>query len=129
MSDIFKVIGIGLITLIAYIIIKPLKPELAVFISISGVCIILLFCIDGLVDVINTMTNFVNKTGIDAGLFACVLKIVGIGYVTEFASNLCINSGNSSIADAISLAGKIAILLLSLPILTSLVNLIIEILP
>lgn len=129
MNEIFKIIGIGLITLIAYIIIKPLKPELAIFISVVGVCIVLLFCVDGLIEIIDTMTEFVNKTGINVELFSCVLKIIGVGYITEFASNLCITSGNSSIADAISLAGKIAILVLSLPILTSLINLIIEILP
>lgn len=129
MFELFKIIGIGIVTLIAYIIIKPLKPDIAVFISVIGVSIILISCLDGLVKIIDTLTDFVNKTGIDAGLFACVLKIVGIGYVSEFASNLCINAGNSSIADGISLAGKIAILVLSLPILSSLINLIIEILP
>lgn len=129
MSELLKIIGVGLVTLIAYIILKPLKPELSVFISVIGVCIILMFCIDGLVGVIETMTQFVNKTGIDTELFACVLKIVGVGYIAEFASNLCTTAGNSSIADAISLAGKITILVLSLPILTNLINLIIEILP
>lgn len=129
MNELFKIIGVGLVTLIAYIIVKPLKPEIAVFISVIGVSIILMFCVDGLVGVVETMTQFVDKTGIDSNLFACVLKIVGIGYITEFASNLCVTAGNSSIADAISLAGKITILVLSLPILTNLINLIIDILP
>ena len=129
MSEIFKVVGVGIVALIAYIIIKPLKPELAVFITMCSVCIILFFSIEGLIGVIDTMTDFVKKTGIDAGLFACILKVVGVGYITEFSSNLCTNAGNSSIADAISLAGKVTILLLSLPILSSLINLIVEILP
>ena len=129
MIELFKLIGIGFVTLIAYIIIKPLKPDIAVFISIIGITIMLMSCIDGLVKVIETMTEFVNKTGINVELFACVLKIIGIGYITEFSCNLCINAGNSSIADGISLAGKISILLISLPILKSLIDLIIEILP
>lgn len=129
MWEFFKVLGIGLITLLAYIIIKPLKPELAVFITLAGVTIILFSCIDGLMSVVETMTQFVQKTGINTQLFACVLKIIGIGYVTEFSSSLCTTAGNSTIADMISLAGKITIFLLSMPILSSLINLIIEILP
>ena len=129
MTELFKIIGVGVLTLVAYLIIKPLKPELAVFVSIVGSVIILLSCIDGLMDLINTMTSFVEKTGINTGLFGCILKIIGVGYVVEFSSNLCSNAGNSSLSDAITLAGKVTILVLSLPIVTSLIDIIIEILP
>lgn len=129
MTELFKIIGVGVLTLVAYLIIKPLKPELAVFVSIVGSVIILLSCIDGLMDLISTMTSFVEKTGINTGLFGCILKIIGVGYVVEFSSNLCSNAGNSSLSDAITLAGKVTILVLSLPIVTSLIDIIIEILP
>lgn len=129
MTELFKIIGVGVLTLVAYLIIKPLKPELAVFVSIVGSVIILLSCIDGLMDLINKMTSFVEKTGINTGLFGCILKIIGVGYVVEFSSNLCSNAGNSSLSDAITLAGKVTILVLSLPIVTSLIDIIIEILP
>lgn len=129
MVELLKIIGVGFLTLIAYIVIKPLKPELAIFITVAGVCVILLFCIDGVISIIDTMTQFVQKTGINSQLFSCVLKIIGIGYVCEFASGVCTTAGNTTIADVISLAGKIVILLLSLPILTNLLNLIVEILP
>ncbi|MBE7074441.1 MAG: stage III sporulation protein AD [Clostridiales bacterium] len=128
-SELYKIIGMGLLTLIAYLIIKPLKPELAIFVSLVGSCIILLACIDGLMEVITTMTTFVEKTGISSELFSCVLKIIGIGYITEFGANICINSGNTAIADMLSLAGKVTILVLSLPIVTNLMNVIIQILP
>ncbi|MDY2695761.1 MAG: SpoIIIAC/SpoIIIAD family protein [Eubacteriales bacterium] len=129
MIELFKIIGIGILTLIAYLIIKPLKPEVAVFISIVGSVIVIMSCIDGLMQVINTMTSFVEKTGINTGLFGCILKIIGVGYVIEFASGICSNAGNSGLADAITLAGKITILVISLPIINSLITIIMEILP
>ena len=61
-------------------------------------------------------------------MFVSVLKIVGVGYITEFANSICVDSGNSSIGDKILIAGKIIILTLSLPILTNLLNIIIELL-
>ena len=110
MSELLKIIGVGLVTLIAYLIVKPLKPEMAIFISIVGTCVILIFCVDSLQQVISTMTSFVEKTGINSELFSCVLKIVGIGYIIEFSSNICLDAGNTSMADKITLAGKIAIM-------------------
>lgn len=129
MLELFKIIGIGFLTLIAYLIIKPLKPELAIFVSLVGTIVVILSCVDGFMQIINTMTSFVEKTGINTGLFGCILKIIGVGYVVEFASSICSNAGNSGIADAITLAGKITILVVSLPIINSLINIIIEILP
>ena len=129
MTMLFKIIGIGILSVIAYMIVKPIKPEIAVFISIIGSVIILLACVDGLMSVINTMTTFVQKTGINTGLFGCILKIIGVGYIIEFSSGVCTSAGNSNIADVIMLAGKITILVMSLPIITSLIDIIIEILP
>lgn len=129
MTELFKIVGIGFLTLIAYLIIKPLKPELAILVSVVGSIIVLLSCVDGLMDVVSTMAEFAQKTGLNTGLFGCILKIIGVGYVIEFSSSVCSSAGNSNIADVINLAGKITILVLSLPIIKSLIDIIMEILP
>lgn len=128
-SELFKIIGIGLASVVCYVIIKPLKPDVAIFISIAGSCLILIFCVDALSDVIFAITSLVEKTGINKSLFSTILKIIGIGYLIEFASSLCTEAGAATIADKIALAGKICILVLSIPIITNLINIIIEILP
>lgn len=129
MMELFKIIGVGFLSLIAYLILKPLKPELALFVSVAGSIVVLLMCVNGLMDIINTMTLFVDKTGINTGLFGCILKIVGVGYVIEFSAGICSSAGNSNLAEVITLAGKITILVLSLPIIKSLIDIIIEVLP
>jgi len=124
-----KVIGVGIFTLITYLIVKPIKPDIAIFLTIVGSCVILIMSIDGLSKILTTMTEFVEKTGINNELFKTVLKMVGIGYLTEISSSICISSGNSGLGDVISFAGKITILIFSIPIITNLLNLIIELLP
>ena len=125
--ELFKIIGVGFVTTVCYLIVKPIKPELATFIALVGSCLIIIFCVDSLIGVVNTITGFVEKTGIDSSLFALILKIIGIGYLTEFASNICADSGSNLVADKILFAGKICILVLSLPIITNLLNIIIGI--
>lgn len=127
--DFFKILGVGAITLVCYLIVKPLKPEIAIFVSLAGGSVMLLLCFGGISDVITTLTSFANKTGINSSLITLLLKLLGVGYLTEFACSLCTEAGNSSLADKISLAGKICILLMGLPIISNLLNLIIGILP
>ena len=55
-----------------------------------------------------------------------MLKIIGIGYLVEFSANVCRDSGNSSIADKVIIAGKMMIFIISLPIITNLFDLVLD---
>jgi stage III sporulation protein AD len=127
--ELVKILGIGLIASIAILVVKQIKPEIAMVITIASSLIILLLLVEMLASVTQVFDVLVLKTGIDRELFSSILKIIGIGYITEFSANICIDTGNTSIADKILLAGKVVILVLSLPIITSLVNIIVEIMP
>ena len=127
--DIIKIIGIGLITIFACMLVKPVKPEVSLIIGLCGGVLILSQIINYVFDIIETFTNLAQKTGINTGLFKIVLKIIGVGYLTEFGANVCNDAGSSSVADKILFAGKIIILVIALPIVTNIIEIILEILP
>ena len=110
-------------------LVKQVKPEIAICIGLAGGIIMISMIVNYCVDIINVFTSIVDKTGLDGGIFKTVLKIVGIGYLTEFSASICNDSGNSSIGDKIMLAGKIIILVYSLPIVTSIIDILVGILP
>ena len=127
--DIIKIVGIGLITVIATMLIKPIKPEMSIIIGLCGGILILVQTINYTVDIVDAFWGIVNKTGLDAGLLKTLLKIIGVGYLTEFSANMCYDAGSSGIADKILFAGKVIILVIALPIVTSIIEIIVEILP
>ncbi len=127
--DIIKIVGIGLITVIASMLVKPIKPEVSIIIGLCGGILILIQTINYVVDIIDAFSSIVDKTGLDTGLLKTLLKIIGVGYLTEFSANLCNDAGSSSVADKILFAGKIIILVMALPIVTSIIEIIVEILP
>lgn len=71
-------------------------------------------------DIFAFFGGVVTKTGIDKDLFSLLLKIIGIGYLVEFSAGVCMDSGNSSIANKVLVAGKVLIFLLSMPIIQNL---------
>lgn len=123
--EIIKIIIVGVITSIAAVILKQIKPELSLLVSICGGVIILIMAINSLTSIISSFSGITSKTNVDSQLFSSVLKIVGVGYITEFGANICQDSGNSSIADKVLLGGKIVILCLALPIVNSMLNVVI----
>ena len=124
--DIVKVVAVGLITVIASIVVKQVKPEIAVLINIAGGIIIIVMVIQLLQNVFGNFMNIFDKTGVSNSLFVPILKIIGIGYLCEFGANLCIDGGCNSIADKILFCGKISILIIAMPVINSVIDVVLE---
>ena len=69
-------------------------------------------------------TKIAQITGIENGLLKVLLKIVGVGYITEFGAGILNDFGSNSIADKVVLGGKITIVMLSIPVMESLLSMI-----
>ena len=127
--DLFKIIAIGIITVICTILMKQIKPEISIFVVIVGSIVIIFMILESVGSVLNGYRYLLEKTGIDPTIFGCVLKIIGIGYLTEFACDICTDAGVGSIAQKIGLAGKILIFITCLPIVENLLKIILALLP
>ena len=126
MSEIFKVLGVAIVTAMAVILLRGAKPEFAFVATITGVVVISFFIISSLRGVLSAFQIIVDMTGIENELMRVLLKIVGVGYVTEFGAGLLTDFGSATMADKVLLGGKIVVVLLSLPILQSLLRVIKE---
>ncbi len=129
MDIIFKIIGIGLITCIAALILKPVRSDFAMIVTMVGGIIIMVMIMSSLSSALNIITTIANKTGVNTSLLSIVFKIVGIGYLTEFAASMCADAGSSGLGDKVLLGGKIVILAMSLPIITNILSIVMELLP
>jgi stage III sporulation protein AD len=117
--DIFKLIGIGLIGGFLSLMVKNYRREFSVLIGAATAIAILLGVADMLGDVINSFRVFAEKSGVDIKYFTIVIKVVGVAYITQFAAEILRDGGENAIALKVELAGKIFILGITLPILTS----------
>ena len=129
MADVIKIIGIGLLALIIIVILKQYKPEFAIYVSMIAGVLILVLSIQKLTGIINLLQSLANKTYINKRFLSILLKITGIAFITEFAVSICSDAGEKAIASKIEIGSKVIIIAMSIPIITSLLELVIEILP
>ena len=127
--DIIKIIGIGLIALIIIMILRQYKPEFVIYISLIAGAIILLLVMNRLSGIITLLTNLSSKISNGSEFLEILIKITGIAFLTEFAVSICKDSGESAIANKIDLGGKVIIISMSIPIISSLLENLISILP
>ena len=127
--EIVKIIGIALIALIIIIMLKQYRPEYAIFISILTGILILFLVMDRLTGIINLIQSIQNKFSINTQFIALLIKITGIAFLSEFAVSICKDSGEAAIASKIELGSKIIIISMSIPIISSLLEVILKVLP
>lgn len=129
MEIIFKIIGLALVIVVAVMVVKQTKPEMALLVGVAGSILIFFYIIDLLEQAFGVFSYVLDVTGLNSELFIVLLKIIGVGYLTEFSANLCADSGNSAVASKILLAGKLVIFVLAIPIIKSLIDIIVSIMP
>lgn len=119
---IFKLVAIALLGIVVVSLLRTAKPEFAVFAVIATGVIMVITMITSLQSVILTFDKLVEKSGIDDAVFAAVLKIIGIGYLTEYSASIATDAGCASIAQKLQFGGKIVIFLMSISVVTALVD-------
>ena len=124
MDVIIKIVAIGLISLVIIIILKQYKPEFAIYISIITGLIIIYMVINRLEGIINLLKTISNKSGINNQFLELLLRITGIAFLAEFAINLCKDTGENAIASKIEIGSKVVIVSMSIPIISSLLEII-----
>ena len=127
--EIIKIIGIALIALIIIILLKQYRPEFAIYISLLTGVLILLLVVDKLQGIITLLQSLANKASINGTFLTLLIKITGIAFLSEFTVSICKDSGEGAIASKIEIGSKIIIISMSIPIISSLLEIILKILP
>ena len=126
---ILKIVGLAIVSTILILVIKQRLPEIAFLLSLLTGLFILILIISQVGEVIRLIKKLITKAGIDIMYFNTIIKIVGIAYIGEFGAEITKDAGENALAAKIEMAVKIIILFLSIPVMISLVETIIELIP
>mgnify|MGYP003289579182 CR=1 FL=1 len=115
--DILKIALTAVVSVLLYVLIKQLKPEYAPLTALAAAGIILVSITENLLDATGTLEKMLVLSGLEKKNISLLIKSLGICIVTQFASDLCRENSASSIATAVELAGRLGMLMLSLPMI------------
>ncbi|WP_282706860.1 stage III sporulation protein AD [Natroniella acetigena] len=127
--EIVQVVGLGLIGTIFTIVVKQYRPELALQLSLVVSLIIFILMVDRIAVIVDVMRRLADEANIDLVYVNTILKVIGIAYIAEFGAQICRDAGENIIASKIEFAGKIMIMVLGVPIMISILESILQLLP
>ncbi len=118
--DIYQIAIIGIIATVCILFIKQVRPDIAILAAIGGGVIILLQLIYPVSELIKSLEEITGQAGIAPGFIGIMMKTTAIALITVAASALCKDAEQGSVAFAVELSGKIAILLTAMPVMNGL---------
>ncbi len=113
---------IGIITAVISLSIRRYNSEIAFLTTLAGCIIIFLSALLNISSLYETAQRIFSTASVDISYIKILLKAVGLCFISEFAVDLCIDSGNRALANNISIAGKVLILITSLPLYNDILN-------
>jgi stage III sporulation protein AD len=102
---------------------KQGRAEFATFVSFTGSILIAWIAIRLLGGIIGSFERLEQLVAVDMEYLALLMKMIGVTYVSEFASAICRDAGYSAVAGQIELVGKLTILTIGMPIVMALFEL------
>lgn len=124
MEGYFQAAGAVLLTVILGSALKYRDSQLSGLLTLA-VCVMVLFIgVSYLQPVLDFLDKLENLGQLDSQQVSLLLKAVGISLVSEIAVMICTDSGNGALGKALQVLTSGAILWLSLPLFTGLLELI-----
>lgn len=127
--EVMKLVALAIMSTVLCLLLKKERPEMAMFIALATGVIIFLGATYKLNYIIESIQELANKANIPTMYISLIIKLIGIAYLMEFAIQICKDCGEGNIASKLEFGGKIIVMAMSFPILFSIVEVIINIIP
>ena len=124
-----EIIKIAIICVLTSVICKLLdenSKSFSIYVRIAAAALIIAMVSIYISPVIEKINEIFNQTGIENEYLTILFKAAGICYVSQFACDVCKDNGENLIATHAELAGKIALIVISLPLVDNLTEIIIN---
>ena len=129
-EDILIISGVAVLGAVISLFLKDTQlPVLSVLAALGAGAVILIFLLPRLGQILATFSNLGQKANLSGFYLNTLLKVLGIAYIGEFAAQLCRDAEQGALALKIELGAKVSILFLALPIMLSVLDSVLKLLP
>lgn len=115
-------IALCIITALLALTLRGQRPEFAMLLSLGCGIFVLLALMGQMKEIITELEKIMSGLSEQSDLTAIILKALGICIVAELGSQCCRDAGEAAIAAKVELVAKAALVLMSMPVFTSLME-------
>lgn len=115
-------IALCIVTALLALTLRGQRPEFAMLLSLGCGIFVLLALMGQMKEIMTGLEKIMSGLSEQSDLTAIILKSLGICIVAELGSRCCRDAGEAAIAAKVELVAKAALVLMSMPVFTSLME-------
>ena len=120
--EIIRISVVGIAGVFLAILLKQVRPEYSLYITMAAGITILFYSAGKLSYLLSSLRKIQQYVPVDAAYMTILLKMIGITYIGQFCAGICKDAGYSAVAGQIEIFGRLAVLAVSMPVLTALLE-------
>ena len=122
--NIISIIALALIGTVMCKLMDKYNKIYSLLIAVGVICVVLLIIFSYISPIMGTINSLISRSGLKFEYSEILFKSLGICYVTQFAYDVCKDNNENAIATQVEIAGKVALLILALPLFESIVDIV-----
>jgi len=123
MTIFFQSSAAVLISIVLILSLAKQGKETGLLISIAVCCMLAVVSIQFLEPIFDFLTQLESMSDLNSNMLEILLKVVGIGLISEITALVCTDTGNGSIGKMLQLLGNAVMLWLSIPLFQTIIDL------
>ncbi|MDR2909314.1 MAG: stage III sporulation AC/AD family protein [Oscillospiraceae bacterium] len=123
-ATVFTLIGLGIVAAVMAVVLRQHRPEFALLLSLGAGALILGGIVAGMRPVLGQIQSVFDHTGLPAPYAEILFKALGLCFITQIACDACKDAGETAIGSKVELAGKIGVLVISLPLFSQVLGIV-----
>lgn len=121
-AEIIKIIAVIIISVVLIITLRTRLAEYGFLLVVGVVLVVLTLLINVFSDAFEQFKGLFEEIENANVYFTTAIKVLGVSYIVTFAADVCRDFGMSALAQTAEITGKMAIFILSLPLVTSVLD-------
>lgn len=126
MEIVIKLAVVALVAALCTLLIKSKNSEQAFLLGTASAVIICLSAMKFLGDIVDFLRKLIDLSNVSSAVFLPVVKCIGIAIVSKLVCELCKDAGQAGIASAVEYFGAVAAVYISLPLLETILDLLVN---
>ena len=110
-------------------VVRVQQPQMASVCAAAAGLLLVGLALGELADVQALFARLTAMAGLKEGYLQTLLKALGIAYTAEIAAQICVDLGESGLAAKVGLLGKLCVFTLTAPLLMTILEMILELVP
>ena len=114
--------GCAVVVCVLLVLLRQYSPDIAVCAAVASGAVMLVYLLRQLAPIIAQLNALISAGGIAQESIAVIVKVLGISLAAQLAADICRDAGQSALAAKVDIAGRAAILLVTLPLLAQVLS-------